>query len=181
MSTDALKPNETSPVRTLRSLRRVTHGHTSREINGAKYTPTYRSWEAMRTRCNNKGRDNADRYSDRGVKICDRWNIFENFLSDMGERPNGMTLDRWPDFAGNYEPGNCRWATPREQARNTRRNKLTLETATEVAVLRLRGEKLRVIAARFGISENLPNEIVKGRCWPDALEAAKKIAGEDHE
>jgi hypothetical protein len=153
------------------------HGHTRRQIGGKKDSPTYRSWMAMRTRCSAEGRDNADRYADRGVTICDQWESFDNFLADMGERPEGKTLDRWPNAQGNYEPENCRWATPREQARNTRRNKLTLETATEVALMRLRGEECKVIATRFGISESLPREIVKGRCWPDALEAAKKIVG----
>jgi hypothetical protein len=92
----------------------------------------------------------------------------------MGVRPEGMTLDRYPDPNGNYEPGNCRWATAREQARNTCRSKLTLETATEVAFLRLRGIGCKELAERFGISESLPREIVKGRTWPDALAAAKQ-------
>jgi hypothetical protein len=54
----------------------------------------------------------------RGVKVCERWQKFENFLADMGERPQGRTLDRYPNNAGNYEPGNCRWATAKEQAAN---------------------------------------------------------------
>lgn len=166
--------NEQLLPRSLRSLASAKHGHTSRELHPEGDTPTYRSWLAMRTRCNNAGRDNADRYTERGVVVCDRWNSFENFLADMGERPEGKTLDRWPNHAGNYEPGNCRWATPREQARNTRRNKLTLETATQVAILRLQGEQCKVIAEKFGISESLPREIVKGRSWPDALAAAKQ-------
>ena len=160
-----------------RAIAHVTHGHTRRKKTGEKDTPTYRSWCAMRTRCNSIGRDNSDRYKDRGVAYCDRWDSFENFLADMGIRPTGTTLDRWPNLSGNYEPGNCRWATPREQARNTRRNVLTLETATEVAALRLNGIPCKVIAEKFGISESLPKEIVKGRCWPDALAAARASNG----
>lgn len=145
----------------------------SREINEGKDSSTYRSWLAMRTRCSNPARENAARYLDRGVRVCERWASFEHFLSDMGPRPEGCTLDRWPNKSGDYEPGNCRWATPREQARNTRNSILTIETATEVARLRLAGVACKVIAARFGISESLPRAIVSGRCWPDALQAAK--------
>lgn len=148
------------------------HGHA---IHGTKGSPTYRSWLAMKTRCYTHGRDNADRYVDRGVKICERWESFDNFLADMGERPKGKTLDRWPNINGNYEPANCRWATPTEQARNTRRNVLDFEAATKVAVMRLQGIKCKDIAAQFGISESLPREIVKGRCWVDALGKAKQI------
>jgi hypothetical protein len=161
------------PCQSQKSLARTKHGHTSRQLTGGKESPTYRSWQAMRARCRLAGRDNADRYKNLGIVVCDRWSSFDNFLADMGERPDGMTLDRYPNSAGNYEPGNCRWATPQQQARNTRRSKLTLETATEVAVLRLRGVGCKEIAEQFGISESLPREIIRGRTWPDALDAAK--------
>lgn len=166
---------ELLPCQSERSLRTTTHGHTSREKLGKKASPTYQSWMAMHSRCRLVGRENADRYKMKNITVCERWADFALFLEDMGERPEGMTLDRFPNHAGNYEPGNCRWATPREQARNTRRSKLTLETATQVAVRRLRGESPKVISADFGVSESLPREIVRGSCWPDALLAAKLI------
>jgi hypothetical protein len=78
--------------------------------HGMRNSPTYNSWASMKRRC---GRG---RY--RGITFCDRWGDFKNFLEDMGERPEGKTLDRYPNREGNYEPGNCRWATPKEQANN---------------------------------------------------------------
>lgn len=151
------------------------HGHTSR-MGGGRDTPTYRSWQAMLARCRYKTRDTGNKYVNRGIGIDPHWLVFENFLADMGERPADRTLDRRENDKG-YGPDNCRWATPREQARNTRRTRLTLETATDVAVRRLRGEECRTIAADYGISESLPREIAKGRCWPDALAQAKAIIG----
>lgn len=78
---------------------------------------TYRAWLAMRWRCRKEPWEKYHRYAGRGIRVCKRWNDFRNFLSDMGERPQGLSLDRI-DNDGNYEPGNCRWATHEQQVNN---------------------------------------------------------------
>ena len=83
---------------------------------------TYEAWCAMRQRCSYNGNAGFRKhYIGRGIKVCERWQKFGNFLSDIGERPDGTSLDRI-DNDGDYTPGNCRWATPDQQARNKRTN-----------------------------------------------------------
>lgn len=89
----------------------LSHGH--------KYTGTYSSWTSAKDRATNPNSKDWYRYGAVGIGFSPRWMSFENFLADMGERPEGMSLDRIDGSKG-YEPGNCRWATKVQQARNTR-------------------------------------------------------------
>jgi len=90
--------------------------------HGLSGTPTYRTWSAMRTRCRNPRQKTYKQYGGRNITVCARWDDFANFLADMGERPPGHSIDRI-DSTGNYEPSNCRWATPQEQAENSSRSR----------------------------------------------------------
>lgn len=95
--------------------RNLTHGLSS--------TPEYRIWAGMIQRCNNTNGDFYHRYGARGIIVCQRWMTFENFLEDIGKRPSKTHSIERDNMNGNYEPNNCRWATKKEQARNTVTNR----------------------------------------------------------
>ncbi len=99
---------------------RRTHGQS--QVNHSKPTRTYVAWLNMKARCDNTKHTGFHNYGGRGIRYCERWLSFEAFHADMGDCPANGTLER-EDNSGNYEPGNCRWATHREQCVNKRTNR----------------------------------------------------------
>lgn len=95
--------------------RHMTHGH----ARDGKHSPTWHSWANMVQRCTNPKNPRYADYGGRGIMVCAAWVFFEAFLTDMGEQPESLTLDRI-DNDGNYEPANCRWITKGEQNANRR-------------------------------------------------------------
>jgi hypothetical protein len=136
--------------------------------HGLWYTPAYKAYYAMRTRCLNPAFHAFHRYGGRGISICDRWlHSFENFYADMGQPPEGYTLER-VNNDGDYAPANCKWASRAEQAVNMRRSrKITASQAEEIR--RIAGSENRgpytAIAKTYGISAALVCRIAKGQAW----------------
>jgi hypothetical protein len=107
--------------------------------------PAYSSWKAMRYRCLNPSSPKYRYYGGRGIRICARWESFDNFLDDMGPRPEGTTLDRFPNGDGDYEPANCRWATKAQQVANTRRRGPSVTPRDPPSLLSRRFGRLLVV------------------------------------
>lgn len=94
----------------------------------------YPTYNMMKQRCYNSNNKDYKDYGGRGIKVCDRWlESFEHFLEDMGRRPEGCSIDRI-DVNGNYEPNNCRWATPSQQVQNQRRNCQTKKNKNQLTL-----------------------------------------------
>ncbi len=114
-----LKNSNTKSCGCLHTETITQHGHSSRSI----ISKIYRIWIQMIQRCTNPNVKNYKNYGGRGIKVCERWRQFENFLQDMGEKPSGLSVDRI-DNNGDYCKENCKWSTRKEQNRNTRQNRL---------------------------------------------------------
>lgn len=130
---------------------------------GGKESSTHAIWRGMIARCENTKNASYPRYGGRGIKVCERWQSFENFLADMGERPAGMSVDR-ADNDGDYEPGNCRWVGHSDQ----QKNKVSTRYYYDGAVVYTLSEA----AATVGISRSLAfirwktwQTFEKGRIW----------------
>lgn len=106
----------------------IDEARSAKKKHGMRHSGTYSSWMSAKDRATNPRSKDFYRYGAVGVGFADRWRSFENFLSDMGPRPDGTSLDRIDGSKG-YEPGNCRWATPVEQARN--KSNLTIVRTTK--------------------------------------------------
>jgi hypothetical protein len=134
--------------------RRYKHGH----HQVGRRTKTYQVWDAMVQRCTNEKNEKHYMYGGRGITVCERWLKFENFLADMGERPSpGHSIDR-KNNGGHYEPGNCRWATRKEQQRNMRSNHLVeysgrlMSVAEAAEIAGVKGNKLYPLLNHRGMT-----------------------------
>ena len=125
----------------------------ARTKHGKCKTPEYTAWACMNRRCYNPNSPDFPDYGGRGIVVCDRWrHDFATFLADMGPRPSPKhTIDRYPNRDGSYEPGNCRWATPTEQANNKRNNHLIIH----------QGETLTL--SQWAVRAGIPRELLKSR------------------
>ena len=121
------------------------HGHS---IGGIK-SSTYKTWESMKGRCNTNNNTNSKHYANKGITVCDRWlESFENFLEDMGEKPNNsVSIDRIDNTKG-YSKDNCRWATIEQQSRNKSYSKIWKYGDVEA-------ESYRQLAAIIGVDESI--------------------------
>lgn len=142
--------------------RKRTHGGTG--------TVEYRAWQLMISRCENPSSTSYSRYGAAGIKVCKRWReSFDAFLTDMGERPSSQhSLDRFPNQRGDYEPGNCRWATATQQCRNRRNTVFVV----------VRGERLALGEAceRFGVKYASAHALLSAGRNPDIIFKQREAA-----
>jgi hypothetical protein len=136
----------------------------SRTKHGKTKTAEWSAWLAMRQRCQNPGNCNFPRYGARGIKVCDRWQKFENFLADVGVRPTkDHSIDRINNEGG-YEPSNVRWATRSEQQHNKRTTRLNPEA---VKVIRAMASRIRqgLLADLYSVDPSVISRVAARKEW----------------
>lgn len=132
--------------------------------DGLYKSAEYVTWVHMLSRCKYPSTHSYRDYGGRGIKVCERWLKFSNFYEDMGPRPSQRhSIDR-KDVDGDYEPGNCCWATPDEQQQNQRRTKMSPEKVLEIRAVAT-SKNRRELAARYGVHPHTIDNISKGRGW----------------
>lgn len=139
-------------------------GHPSYK-HGKSYHRVYQVWQNMWQRCENKKCPEYKRYGARGIKVCQRWRVFEDFYVDVGDPPPGKSFDR-KDNDGNYEPSNCHWATPMQQGlnrRNTVRLTLNGKTQSMNSWIKERGLSYTTIVKRMRLGMSPEDILRKGR------------------
>jgi hypothetical protein len=185
------------PVEEVLDPRRRPYGRSGRprkatrkaEMHGMTKTPTYAAWQAMVARCTRPGHPAWKNYGGRGIKVCPPWEgSFKTFLSDMGERLGGMSLERVDNERG-YEPGNCRWVGRREQNRNRRGNRVLSYGGREQLLVEwseqtgLPSERIRSrLRTGWTVGEALGFEVrIRGRCLPKVVDTGPTLPEVDGE
>lgn len=148
-------------------MRKRTTGSADRTYDGKTSHPLYAGWNSMKQRCTNPNTVSYKYYGAVGIVVCDRWLEFWNFVEDMGERPSpDHSVERLDNKIG-YQPGNCCWALPPQQARNKRNIRLDVETVYQIKARYGRGEKCTDIAKSLDVHYQTVNSVINGQSWKD--------------
>lgn len=133
--------------------------------HGQKKTSIYNSWLMMKNRCQNIRAEDYKYYGKKGIEVCERWQIFQNFREDMGDKPHSrMTIDR-KDSSKNYCKENCRWATRQTQAQNRSYCVLNYKKAKEIRKLYKTGKSLKELAVLFGAGKTTISSVINWKAW----------------
>jgi hypothetical protein len=127
----------------------------------------------MWQRCTNPDAHAYERYGGRGITVCPRWKSYEKFLADMGEKPDGLTLERKDNRKG-YTPTNCKWATYKEQANNRRNTRLTDD---DRAAIRASALSIYELAKAYGVTMGYINELKSGKKLPRSYHNKRNTGG----